>query len=113
MTLPSPNPIRTFLALLLILTALTPKPGPVLAQETRGEPEVALEAHLLPREPVVTEHSVTIRGETVRYTAEAGTLPLREGGTTMARVFYVEYLRQGEGDRSSRPLVFSFKGGTG
>lgn len=113
MTLPSPNPIRTFLALLLILTALTPKPGPVLAQETRGEPEVALEAHLLPREPVVTEHSVTIRGETVRYTAEAGTLPLREGGTTMARVFYVEYLRQGVGDRSSRPLVFSFNGGPG
>jgi carboxypeptidase C (cathepsin A) len=73
----------------------------------------AQEASLLPTDAVTTQHSVAIRGETVRYTARAGTLPLRADGEVMALMFYVEYKRDGVADRTSRPLVFSFNGGPG
>jgi carboxypeptidase C (cathepsin A) len=110
MTLPLPKTLRSSLVVFLLSVIPISLAGPSWAQETT---DGVVEAHLLPSEPVVTEHSVTIGGETVRYTAEAGTLPIREGGKTMARIFYVEYLRQGIEDRTTRPLLFSFNGGPG
>jgi carboxypeptidase C (cathepsin A) len=71
------------------------------------------EAALLPDEPVVTQHTARIRGETVAYTAEAGWLPIRRDGKTVARMFYIAYTRNGVQDLSRRPLVFSFNGGPG
>ena len=79
----------------------------------RAVDEAGSEVSLLPEEPVVTQHSVRIGDETVSYTAEAGTLPIREGGKTMARMFYIAYTRNGIQDLGSRPLVFSFNGGPG
>jgi len=71
------------------------------------------EAALLPDEPVVTQHTARIRGETVAYTAEAGWLPIRRDGKTVARMFYIAYTRNGVQDLSRRPLLFSFNGGPG
>lgn len=71
------------------------------------------EAELLPAEPVVTQHTARIKGQAVAYTAEAGWLPIREDGKTVARMFYIAYTRNGVQDLAARPLIFSFNGGPG
>jgi carboxypeptidase C (cathepsin A) len=62
---------------------------------------------------VVTYHSARIEGQDIRYSAEAGTLPIREDGKTTARMFYVYYTRDGVQDLGKRPLFISFNGGPG
>lgn len=63
---------------------------------------------------VETAHAVRIGGQEVRYTASAGSLPLRDGaGTVLAHVFFVAYSRDGAGDPSGRPITFAFNGGPG
>ncbi len=73
----------------------------------------AQELDLLPDEPAVTQHTATIQGETVRYTAEAGTLPIRADGKVTAEMFYIAYTRTDLPAGTVRPLVFSFNGGPG
>ncbi len=85
----------------------------LLVLSTSTFPLTGQELQLLPEEPVVTQHTATIRGETVRYTAEAGTLPIREDGKVMARMFYVYYKRDNVPEGVERPMVFSFNGGPG
>jgi carboxypeptidase C (cathepsin A) len=85
----------------------------ILALLVPGATLVAQELSLLPDEPVVTQQTTTIRGETIRYTAEAGTLPIRENGKVMARMFYVYYERDNPSEGAARPMVFSFNGGPG
>lgn len=63
---------------------------------------------------VVTEHSVEINGETVDYTATAGTQPVwNDEGEPIASLFYTYYERQDVDNRESRPIVYSFNGGPG
>jgi len=63
---------------------------------------------------VTTKHSITIKGQTIPYTAKAGTLPVwDENGKPIASVFYTYYERSDVKDRDSRPLVISFNGGPG
>jgi carboxypeptidase C (cathepsin A) len=102
----------------LICALLAINAVPAVAQTARGGPpsptgKAGPEAALLPDEPVVTQHSARIGGQTVAYTAEAGWLPIREDGKTLARMYYVAYTRTGVPDLSARPLVFSFNGGPG
>ncbi|MGW8266152.1 MAG: S10 family peptidase [Longimicrobiales bacterium] len=73
----------------------------------------AQELGLLPSDPVVSQHTTTIRGEPVRYTAEAGTLPILENGKVMAGMFYIYYHRDNVPEGVERPMVFSFNGGPG
>jgi carboxypeptidase C (cathepsin A) len=79
----------------------------------RPAPTAAQELSLLPDSAVVTQHTTTIRGQQVRYSAEAGTLPIRENGKEMARIFYVYYHRTDVPAGTVRPMVFSFNGGPG
>ena len=102
----------------LIICAFWLCPIPSLAQQPTTPPQPAAgkagkEAELLPEEPVVTQHSGRIGGQTVSYATEAGWLPIREDGKTTAKMFYIAYTRDGIDDLSSRPLVFSFNGGPG
>ncbi|MBZ5581132.1 MAG: peptidase S10 [Acidobacteriia bacterium] len=61
-----------------------------------------------------TSHSIQIAGQTVNYTATAGTLVLKkEDGTPTASMFYVAYTRDGVGDVARRPITFAFNGGPG
>ncbi len=83
------------------------------SETPRNANKAGKEAELLPDEPVVTQHTARINGQSVRYTAEAGWLPIREDGKLMARMFYVAYTRDGVTDLAARPLVFSFNGGPG
>jgi len=63
---------------------------------------------------VTTKNTITIKGQTVPYTAKTGTLPVwDENGKPIASVFYTYYERSDVKDRASRPLVISFNGGPG
>jgi carboxypeptidase C (cathepsin A) len=65
-------------------------------------------------ETVVTNHSVTIKGKSVSYTATTGTQPVwNEEGKAVAAVHYTYYLRNDVKNRASRPLIISFNGGPG
>jgi len=63
---------------------------------------------------VTTESQVTINGQTITYTATAGTQPVwNDDGEAEASLFYVYYERNDVDNVSQRPLVFSFNGGPG
>jgi carboxypeptidase C (cathepsin A) len=92
---------RLAFALLLVLTVFT---AVSVAQERKLEAESA----------VVTEGTVTVKGERVPYRATTGTLPVwNDNGDVIASLFYVFYERTDVRDRTNRPLVFSFNGGPG
>jgi carboxypeptidase C (cathepsin A) len=60
-----------------------------------------------------TSHTVRIDGREVKYTATAGTLPIRlDDGKVAARMFFVAYTKDGD-DVKSRPVSFLYNGGPG
>src|SRR5215471_5134435 len=64
--------------------------------------------------PVITHHEITVRGQTLKYTATAGMMPIKNrDGETEARIFFMAYTLDGVSDRHQRPLTFSFNGGPG
>jgi carboxypeptidase C (cathepsin A) len=70
-------------------------------------------------EPAATEsatpsrHSITINGRTLKYTATAGTLIIRDSSDQpQASVFYVAYTLDGA-KAAQRPLTFLYNGGPG
>lgn len=63
---------------------------------------------------VTTQHSVTINGAPINYTATTGTQPVwDEMGEPIASLHYTYYTRNNVKDRASRPLLISFNGGPG
>ncbi len=63
---------------------------------------------------VTTQHSVTINGTPINYTAKTGTQPVwDEMGKPTASLHYTYYTRNNVKDRASRPLLISFNGGPG
>ncbi|MHB8404485.1 MAG: S10 family peptidase [Gammaproteobacteria bacterium] len=67
-----------------------------------------------PRETsAVTQHSVTIDGTTIKYTATAGTLLLKnDKHQPIASVFYIAYTKDGAA-ADKRPVTFTYNGGPG
>lgn len=64
--------------------------------------------------PVSTKHKITIKGQTINYTATAGYLQLKaEDGKPKANVFFVAYTRDGVNDMTKRPMTYTFNGGPG
>jgi carboxypeptidase C (cathepsin A) len=60
-----------------------------------------------------TQHSVRVDGHEIKYTATAGTLPIRlDNGQVAARMFFAAYTRDGE-DVKTRPIAFLYNGGPG
>ncbi len=63
---------------------------------------------------VTTQHSVTINGASINYTATTGTQPVwDEMGEPIASLHYTYYTRNNVKDRTKRPLLISFNGGPG
>jgi carboxypeptidase C (cathepsin A) len=63
---------------------------------------------------ITTQHSVTINGASINYTAQTGTQPVwDEKGEPTASLHYTYYTRNNIKDRASRPLLISFNGGPG
>lgn len=69
-----------------------------------------------------TQHTVTINGRELRYTATAGTIVLKEeeekddkseGEKAKATIFFVAYTLDGDHQPAGRPITFSFNGGPG
>ena len=64
----------------------------------------------------VTHHELTLAGKTLRYTATAGTLLIRdEEDKPYGSIFYVAYTADGAGGASDpkRPVTFLYNGGPG
>ncbi len=93
------------------------KPDEAPAAETPPPPKDQLS---------VTQHSVSLDGQVLRYTVTAGTIVLKEeaekkgdkageaeGEKPKATVFFIAYTRDDVEDRRRRPLTFSFNGGPG
>jgi carboxypeptidase C (cathepsin A) len=63
---------------------------------------------------VVTNHSTTINGIKISYTATTGTQPVwDESGKPIATLYYTYYKRNNTGNIAKRPLLISFNGGPG
>lgn len=62
----------------------------------------------------VTQHSITINGKQVNYTATAGALILKnEKNEAIAFFGYTAYTRDSETDLRKRPVTFAYNGGPG
>jgi len=63
---------------------------------------------------VVSNHTVSIKGKNIAYTAQTGTQPVwNEKGIPVASLFYTYYKRDDIKNTENRPLVISFNGGPG
>jgi carboxypeptidase C (cathepsin A) len=86
------------------------------APATRGEtqPQGRHEVATANEEKISqTSHTIRLDGRDIRYTATAGTLPIRlDDGKVAARMFFVAYTKDGE-DLKTRPLAFLYNGGPG
>ncbi len=61
----------------------------------------------------VTHHVNRVNGQTIRYSARAGTVTLRNDKDQItARMFYVAYTKDGA-DLNKRPITFFYNGGPG
>jgi carboxypeptidase C (cathepsin A) len=62
----------------------------------------------------VTQHTIHIGGQTIPYTASAGTTLLRnDAGEPIGLMYSVAYVRSDVTDKSKRPIAFLYNGGPG
>ena len=105
--------MKTLLPIALFLFAFNVT---LLAQKTdvKDNQNTGVNPMVIVDSSVTIKNTITINGQTVPYTAKAGTLPVwDESGKPIASVFYTYYERSDVKDRASRPLVISFNGGPG
>jgi carboxypeptidase C (cathepsin A) len=80
------------------------------AQADENATQDAAKLHLPPK--AITFHTATLAGKELRYSAEAGALPLKSPqGKTEAEIFSVTYATDPEDPK--RPITFVFNGGPG
>ncbi|MCB9898753.1 MAG: peptidase S10, partial [Planctomycetes bacterium] len=110
------TPRRPRIALAALVAASLALPSTLAAQEPADAPasdETPKAAEAEKDDRVVTHHEIELHGETITYTATAGTIPLKqEDGKVKANMFFVAYTRDGV-DAASRPVMFTFNGGPG
>ncbi|MGB6691391.1 MAG: peptidase S10 [Terracidiphilus sp.] len=88
-----------------------PAAQPPAATADHKEPEK--ETPIPPEKTVATHHDMTLDGKSLKYTATAGTLLVRdEEDKPYGSIFYVAYTLDGA-DAASRPLSFLYNGGPG
>ena len=111
---------RTCFAVATLLTVAMTAHGADSSDKTNAPPAKKEEPRVLAvvpdatTKPVVQTNTLTIGGESVTYTVEAGMLPLlKADATSRASVFYTAYTRQGLTNAAARPLMICFNGGPG
>ena len=98
----SPNPMIRYRYLLLFLS---------ICFSAFAQPDTTRS----PQDPPlsVTQHSITVDGQTINYTATTGYLVLRtEQDSAQAKIFFTAYTRN-DSDLTQRPITFTFNGGPG
>lgn len=86
-----------------------PTPAPTTQAGQRPQPSPAPE-----EPPVVTKHEIRVGGSTIKYTAVAGMMPIKNReGEVEARMFFTSYTVDRPEGSPTRPLTFSFNGGPG
>lgn len=82
--------------------------------EKKAEEGKEKKRKLLGIEPVETQHELALKDRSIKYTARAGVIPLKdEFDETEAEIFFTAYELDGVDDRADRPLTFVFNGGPG
>lgn len=109
--------ILLFAALALSATSLAlPAEESAPAPPAPAKEEKPAKAEPAPANPAakITTHTVKLPNGELKYTAEAGTLPLlKADGAPRAKVFYIAYTLDGQADPAVRPVTFCFNGGPG
>jgi len=84
------------------------------AAEAAKPPQSEAKKEAPEQAPIVTHHEIRVGGKTLRYTATAGMMPLKnvDTGEVEAHIFYMAYTLDGQ-PAERRPLTFSFNGGPG
>lgn len=76
------------------------------------EAEKKVKAKIPDAEVSTTKNSVRINGQTINYTAKAGTMKLRDENNKPIALFgFTSYIK--DGSNRNRPIVFSYNGGPG
>jgi carboxypeptidase C (cathepsin A) len=102
--------MKTKLLLIFFLMAFA---GFAVAEDEKKE-EKKPEAEEPKAESSITSHQIRIDGSTIRYTAVAGTLILKnDDGDPLATFGYTAYLKDGVADLANRPIMFAYNGGPG
>jgi carboxypeptidase C (cathepsin A) len=87
-------------------------PAPADAAQHK-EADKEKEAAIPPERPVSTRHEMQLNGKTLKYTATAGTLLIRdEEDKPYGSIFYVAYTLDGA-ELRTRPVSFLYNGGPG
>ena len=90
------------------------RPAPAAPHEAGTPPAPAAAPAAPPIEKTSkTKHTIQINGQTLAYTATAGTLVLQKDEKPWASMFYVAYTRDDAPDTGKRPITFAFNGGPG
>src|SRR5579863_7210697 len=84
------------------------------ADEAPGAKPAAPESKPVPKEEKsVTQHTLSLHGESIKYTATAGNLVIKnDKDEPVATMFYVAYTRDGV-SAEHRPVSFVYNGGPG
>ncbi|HZF08857.1 MAG TPA: peptidase S10 [Thermoanaerobaculia bacterium] len=108
---------RLRVLLLIALAFLTPSllPAADAPAEAKKEEKAPPKPPTMPEEKSSrTQHSITLDGQKIAYTATAANYLMKEeDGTPKASIFYVAYTKDGVKDPADRPVTFSFNGGPG
>jgi len=113
---------RTITLFILLLLSLTPisaqrrgeQPPQTPAPSTSADSTARVETAGPSEEKISqTSHTLRVDGREIKYTATAGTLPIRlDNGQVAARMFFVAYTKDGD-DVRTRPVSFLYNGGPG
>jgi carboxypeptidase C (cathepsin A) len=112
---------RLAVCLSVALAASFSVPSARAQERPAGQPPAAAaehkdaekEAPIPPEKTVGTHHEMTLAGKTLKYTATAGTLIIRdEEDKPYGNIFYVAYTLEGA-EAKSRPVSFLYNGGPG
>ncbi len=89
---------------------------PILSQEKTEATakDTAEKGKITKQEKSVTHHSIIINGKTVKYTATAGNLIIKDDAdSAIASMYYFAYTLDDEKYPSTRPIAFAYNGGPG
>ncbi|HEX6965558.1 MAG TPA: hypothetical protein VF166_07140 [Gemmatimonadaceae bacterium] len=110
-----PLVLGTVASFLAVGSAVAQRPAAPGGRQASGAPGAPADTEGVPAVEKVstTQHTITIDGKTIPYTANAGTMVLRDDtGKPKATVFYISYTRNDQ-DSANRPVTFFFNGGPG